>query len=197
FAAQLAQDLGAKIVAVADHTGGICNDAGIDAYALAEYVAAEGGVRGFDAADSMPGDEIISYDCDVLIPAALGGVITKDNADSIKAKIVIEGANAPTTREAGKILHNKQILVIPDILANAGGVTVSYFEWAQNIQQYHWPLDRVREELAGHLQRAHQNVQERMEMYDCDMRTAALVLGITRVGRAALTRRTVRTEINI
>ncbi|MGI9292015.1 MAG: Glu/Leu/Phe/Val family dehydrogenase [Gammaproteobacteria bacterium] len=197
YAGMLAQDLGATIVAVADHTGGICNDAGIDAHDLSEYVAAEGGVNGFSGAEVMNGDDILGYDCDVLIPAALGDVITKENADSIKAKIIVEGANAPTTREASQILHDKQVLVIPDILANAGGVTVSYFEWAQNIQQYHWTLERVREELAGYLQRAYQNVLERMETYDCDMRTAALILGITRVGQAALTRRTPKTEIQI
>ena len=197
YAGMLAHDMGAKVVAVADHTGGICNDGGIDAHALAEYVTAEGGVNGFSGADTMPADEIMGYDCDVLIPAALGDVITKDNAASVKAKIIVEGANAPTSREAGKILHDKDVLVIPDILANAGGVTVSYFEWVQNIQQFHWTLERVREELAGYLQRAYQNVQERMDEHECDMRTAALVLGISRVGRAALTRRTVREGINL
>jgi len=196
-AALLACELGAKLVAVADHTGGICNDGGIDAQALADYVAAEGGVNGFSGAETMPADEIMGYDCDVLIPAALGGVITSDNADSIKAKIIVEGANAPTTREAGKILHDKQVLVIPDILANAGGVTVSYFEWAQNIQQYRWTLERVREELASYMQNAYQNVAESMQEHQVDMRTAALVLGIRRVGRAAMTRRTFREEINL
>ena len=101
----------------------------------------------------------------------------------------------PPPRRPARILHDKDVLVIPDILANAGGVTVSYFEWAQNIQQFQWPLERVREELAGYLQRAYQNVQERMDEHNCDMRTAALVLGISRVGRAALARRTVREEI--
>jgi glutamate dehydrogenase (NAD(P)+) len=196
-AAVLACSLGAKLVAVADHTGGICNDDGINAQALADYVAAEGGINGFLGAETMPADEIMGYDCDVLIPAALGGVITSDNADSIKAKIVIEGANAPTTREAGKILHDKNVLVIPDILANAGGVTVSYFEWAQNIQQYRWTLERVREELAGYMQSAYQNVAESMQEHKVDMRTAALVLGIRRVGRAAMTRRTFREDINL
>jgi glutamate dehydrogenase (NAD(P)+) len=196
YAGMLAQDMGAKLVAVADHTGGICNDGGIDAHALAEYVTAHGGVNGFPGTDSMPGDQIMGYDCDVLIPAALGGVITKDNASSVKASIIVEGANAPTTLEAGEILHDKNILVIPDILANAGGVTVSYFEWVQNIQQYQWTHERVREELAGYLQRAYQNVQESMDKHNCDMRTAALVLGISRVGKASLARRAVREEIN-
>ena len=94
--------VGAKVVAVADHTGGICNDGGIDAHALAEYVTAEGGVKGFSGTETMPADQIMGYDCDVLIPAALGDVITKDNADSIKAKIIVEGANAPTSPEAGQ-----------------------------------------------------------------------------------------------
>ena len=195
YAGMLAHDLGAKIVAVADHTGGICHDNGIDPHVLADYVKAEGGVAGFSGADKMDGNDIIGYDCDVLLPCALGGVITGENADSIKAAIIVEGANAPTTPDAGKILHEKGVLVIPDTLANAGGVTVSYFEWAQNIQQFHWTLERVREELAGYMQRAYQNVAERMEEHNCDMRTAALVLGITRVGRAALTRRTVREKI--
>jgi len=197
YAGMLAQDLGAKVVAVADHTGGICNDGGLDAHTLAEYVAAEGGVNGFAHGDPMSADDIMSYDCDILIPAALGGVITADNADDVKASIVVEGANAPTTREAGKILHDKNVLVIPDILANAGGVTVSYFEWAQNIQQFHWTLERVRDELAGYLQRAYQNVHDRMDEYNCDMRTAALVLGMSRVGRAALTRNTIREDVQL
>ena len=195
YAGMLAQDMGAKLVAVADHTGGICHDDGIDAHALAEYVSAEGGVNGFSDTDTLPADEIMGYDCDVLIPAALGGVITEDNADTVKAKIIVEGANAPTTRGAGRILHDKDVLVIPDILANAGGVTVSYFEWAQNIQQYQWTLERVREELARYLKHAYQSVQESMDEHNCDMRTAALALGISRVGRAALSRRTVREDI--
>jgi glutamate dehydrogenase (NAD(P)+) len=196
-AALLACEHGARLVAVSDHTGGICSDGGIDSAELATYVHDKGGVAGFPGADSMNPDDLMGYDCDVLIPAALGGVITGENADQIKARIIIEGANAPTTREASKILHDNDVTVIPDILANAGGVTVSYFEWVQNIQQYRWTLERVREELEGYMQRAYQDVAGTAKQHNIDLRTAALVLGITRVGRAGLARRTLRETIDI
>ena len=130
----------------------------------------------------------MTWDADVLIPAALESVITKRNAKDVRATIIVEGANAPTTPEANEILYKKGVLVIPDILANAGGVTVSYFEWAQNIQQFRWELDRVTEELSKTMRKAYAAVRDVAVTRKIDFRTAAYVLAITRVGKAAVSR---------
>jgi len=124
----------------------------------------------------------------VLVPAALEDAINEDNADGIKAGIIVEGANAPTTPEAHQALVDRDVLVVPDILANAGGVTVSYFEWAQNIQRFSWDEERVNRELDKKMSRAYRSVRETAEQHGIDMRTAAFVLAIRRVGRAALAR---------
>jgi len=131
---------------------------------------------------------VLTWDCDVLIPAALGGVLTKENANDIRAKIIVEGANGPTTPEADEILHNKGVLILPDILANAGGVTVSYFEWAQNIQQFKWDLKRINSELAKIIQKAYTDIRTVAKNKNVDMRTAAFVLGIGRVAKATIAR---------
>jgi len=146
-AARLIAERGSKIVAVADHTGGVSNDDGLDIPALIEWTAGHGGVKGFSGGGAFDGPEVITWDADVLVPAALEDAITKDNAGDVKASIIVEGANGPTTPEADEILNERGILIIPDILANAGGVTVSYFEWAQNIQQFKWDESRVNQEL--------------------------------------------------
>jgi glutamate dehydrogenase/leucine dehydrogenase len=125
---------------------------------------------------------------DVLVPAALEDAIHKDNAADVKASIIVEGANGPTTPEADQMLYDKGILIIPDILANAGGVTVSYFEWTQNIQRVKWDEERVNQELDIKMSRAYQAVRETADEHNIDMRTAAFVLAIRRVGRAALSR---------
>ena len=194
-AARLIAERGAKIVAVADHTGGVCNDEGLDVPALVAWVAESGGVKGFPAGEPFKNTEIITWDADVLIPAALEAAIHKDNAGDVKASIIVEGANAPTTPEADQILNERGILIIPDILANAGGVTVSYFEWAQNIQQFSWDEERVNMELDKKMSRAYRAVREVAAAKDIDMRTAAFVLAIQRVGRAALARIHIETEL--
>jgi len=194
-AARLIAERGAKIVAVADHTGGVCKQKGLDVPTLVAWVAESGGVKGFPAGEPFENTEIITWDADVLVPAALEDAIHKDNAGDVKASIIVEGSNAPTTPEADEILNERGILIIPDILANAGGVTVSYFEWAQNIQQFRWDEERVNEELDKKMSRAYRSVREVASKYDIDMRTAAFVLAIRRVGKAALARQHIKTEL--
>ena len=195
-AALLIAEQGAKIVAVADHTGGVSSDKGLNTPALDAWVNEHGGVKGFPEADAFENTEIITWDADVLVPAALEDAINKDNAADVKASIVVEGANAPTTPEADGILNKKGVLIIPDILANAGGVTVSYFEWAQNIQQFRWDEERVNAELDRKMSHAYESVREVAKEFDIDMRTAAFVLAIRRVGRAALARTHLKTELS-
>jgi len=187
-AARLIAEQGARIVAVADHTGGVSKDDGLDVAALTAWVKANGGVAGFSDAEAFEGSEIATWNADVLIPAALDGVLTKDNAGDVKASIVVEGANGPTTPEAAEIFHDRGIVVVPDILANAGGVTVSYFEWVQNIQQFRWEEDRITAELEKVMRRAYAAVRSVAHERKVDLRTAAFVLAIQRVGRAALAR---------
>ncbi len=194
-AARLIAEQGAKIVAVADHTGGVSAQAGLDIPALVAWVAEHGGVKGFPSGEAFDNSEIITWDADVLVPAALEDAIHKDNAGDVKASIIVEGSNAPTTPEADEILNERGILIIPDILANAGGVTVSYFEWAQNIQQFRWDEERVNQELDKKMSKAYRSVREVASEHGIDMRTAAFVLAIKRVGKAALARQYIKTEL--
>jgi len=196
-AARLIADQGAKIVAVADHLGGVSNENGLDVDALGLWVAEHRTVKGFSGGAAFDNTEIITWDADVLIPAALENAITEDNVNSIKASIIVEGANGPTTPAAHEVLVNRGVLIVPDILANAGGVTVSYFEWAQNIQQFRWKKDRVVEELTNKMREAYAAVRDVAEKENIDMRIAAFVLGIRRVGRAATSRTYVAEEINL
>jgi glutamate dehydrogenase (NAD(P)+) len=194
-AARLIAERGAKIVAVADHTGGVCKEEGLDIPALIAWTTEHGGVKGFSAGEAFENTEIITWDADVLVPAALEGAIHQDNAADVKAKIIVEGANAPTTPEADQVLNERGILIIPDILANAGGVTVSYFEWAQNMQHFRWDEEQVNLELDKKMSTAYRSVREVATQYDIDMRTAAFVLAIRRVGKAALARVHIKTEL--
>ena len=194
-AARLIAERGAKIVAVADHTGGVCRDSGLDVPALINWVSEQGGVAGFSGGDAFDGAEIVTWNADVFIPAALEDAITKNNAADVRASIIVEGANGPTTPEAHEILCDRNVLIIPDILANAGGVTVSYFEWAQNIQQFRWDEERVNQELDKKMSKAYRSVREVSSEHGIDMRTAAFVLAIRRVGKAALARIHVNTKL--
>jgi glutamate dehydrogenase (NAD(P)+) len=187
-AARLIAERGARIVAVADHTGGISNPKGLDIPALITWRAEHGEIKNFTGGEPFDGAEIITWEADVLIPAALEGAITEDNAAGVRAKIVVEAANAPTTPGADAILNDRGIFVIPDILANAGGVTVSYFEWVQNIQRFRWELDRINDELGKTMRKAYRAVSDTAQQEQIDMRTAAFVLAIRRVGKAALSR---------
>ncbi len=194
-AALLIAEQGAKVIAVADHTGGAANDEGLDVPALDAWTNEHGGVKGFSGGEAFDNTEIITWNADVLVPAALEEAIHKDNAPDVKASIIVEGANGPTTPEADEILNEKGVLIIPDILANAGGVTVSYFEWAQNIQQFKWDEERVNAELDKTMSKAYSSVRDVATEYDIDMRTAAFVLAIRRVGKAALARTHIATEM--
>ena len=195
-AARLIAERGGKIVAVGDHLGGVCRTDGLDVPKLVEWARDHRTVKGFPDADAFESSEVVTWDADVLIPAALEDAITRDNAGDVRATFIVEGANAPTTPEADEILHEKGVTVVPDILANAGGVTVSYFEWAQNIQQFRWELDRINNELEKTMRRAYAAVRETAREKSLDLRTAAFVLGIRRVGSAAIARHHVREKID-
>jgi glutamate dehydrogenase (NAD(P)+) len=195
FAAKLMAEQGAIIVAVADHTGGVTNEKGIDVAKLMDWSQSNGGVAGFDGAEAFDGSHIATFDCDVFVPAALENVITMENADDVKAEFIIEGANGPTSADASHQLVQRGITVIPDILANAGGVTASYFEWVQNIQQFSWDRERVNQELHKIMTRSTIDVIEAAKNYQTDLRTAAFVLAIKRVGKASASRVHIRERI--
>jgi glutamate dehydrogenase (NAD(P)+) len=186
--ARLSAARGARIVAVGDHAGGVTNAKGLDVEALAQWTKSHRTVKGFPGGEAFNGPDVLTWEADVLIPAALGDVLTRDNAAQVRAGIIVEGANAPTTPEADEIFQRRGIFVVPDILANAGGVTVSYFEWAQNIQQFRWELERVNDELDRTMRRAYAAVRSVARERAVDLRTAAHVVAIRRVGEAALAR---------
>jgi len=196
-AARLLAERGAKIVAVGDHAGGVENAKGLDVDALSTWVGTHRTVKGFPGGNAFAGPEVLTWEADVLIPAALGDVLTRDNAERVKAGIIVEGANAPTTPEADEILLRRGVTIVPDILANAGGVTVSYFEWVQNIQHFRWELERVNAELDRTMRRAYANVANVAREMRLDSRTAALVLAIRRVGEATLARQALRHPIRL
>ena len=188
WAARILQDLGAKMVGASDAGGAIHSGAGIDAHALHAHTAAGDPLTSFDGADSIDPEELVALECDVFIPAALGGMLREDNADSMRCRVVVEGANSPTTPAADEILEGKGVLVIPDVLANAGGVVVSYFEWVQNLQHFRWDEEEVNERLGRIMRRAYSEVAEKAESDSVSMRVAAFELGIERVVEAARTR---------
>jgi len=195
--ARLIAEQGARIVAVADHLGGVSNDDGLDIPALVNWAQEHHTVKGFPGGIAFNGQEIIAWDADVLIPAALEDAITEENVHDVKADIIVEGANGPTSPAAHEILVERGVLVVPDILANAGGVTVSYFEWAQNIQQFSWQKDRVDEELTRMMRKAYAAVRKVADEKSIDLRTAAFVLAIQRVGAAAKARVYVEEDIQL
>lgn len=188
FAAKLMAEKGAKIVAVGDHLGGVENQDGLNVDQLMKWVKQNRTVKGFSGGNSMESELVLTWDCDVLIPAALGDVLTKENASDVRSKIIIEAANGPTSPEADEILHKRGVLIIPDILANAGGVTVSYYEWAQNIQQFKWELEKINTELLKTMNKAYSDVRKVAKNHNTDMRTAAFILGIGRVAKATISR---------
>jgi len=180
-AARLLWREGCVIVGVSDVKGGIWNSHGIDIRQLEAHVAATGGVAGFPGTEPISNDDLLTQPCEVLIPAAVGSVIRADNADRIKATIVAEGANAPTTPEADVILRDRGITVIPDILCNAGGVVVSYFEWVQGLQYYFWRESEITARLQEVMTRAFNRVWALATKEGTDLRTAALMEGVRRV----------------
>jgi glutamate dehydrogenase/leucine dehydrogenase len=186
-AAKIAHDMGCKIVAVSDSVGGIYCSKGLNPRHIYEYKSKTGSVVNYKGCKNITNEELLKTKCDILIPAALENQITKANAGKIKAKIVVEGANGPTTPEADKVLHEKGTTLVPDILANSGGVTASYFEWVQNLTREHWTLEEVNRKLENKMVKAFNDVHKMAKKEESNMRTAALMLGIGRVSDAIKT----------
>ena len=175
---------GADIVAVSDANKAIYDPQGLATDEIPSYTERPEGILVPDQADEIANSELLKLDVDVLVPAAVGNVITRENADEIEAEIVVEGANGPVTPAADSILGERGIPVIPDILANAGGVTVSYFEWLQNTNRQRWSNDRIQNELESAMSRAWENVRDRFESYDVSWREAAYIVGLERIAQA-------------
>ena len=186
--AKLFADKKARIVAISDSRGGVFNSRGIDPLKAMRYKERSGTVVGMPGTSRISNDDLLTMKCDILVPAALENVITLNNVDQIKAKIVAEAANGPTTPHADEALARKGVLVLPDILANAGGVTASYFEWVQDLQSFFWPLAEVNAKLESILRRAFLEVYESMRKHRTHMRTGAYVLAVGRVADATLVR---------
>ena len=181
WGARLLHAEGAKIVAVSDVHGAIHNADGLDIPALMQHVAKKKTVVGFAGAEMIDNDQLLTCDCDVLMPAAIGHVLTEGNARDVKASYILEGANGPTTVEADAIFNERGITTIPDIYANAGGVTVSYFEWTQNTQQLRWDEEQVNNRLDQHMIAAHKAIRATMAAHNIPMRQAAFVTAVKRV----------------
>ncbi|MEW9124278.1 MAG: Glu/Leu/Phe/Val dehydrogenase [Thermotaleaceae bacterium] len=185
YAARYTTQMGAKVVAVSDASGCIVNEKGLDIQALTDYTKQHGFVKGFaGATKEMDRNEVLVMDVDMLFPCALENQITSQNVDNIKAKIVSEGANGPTTPEADEVLFKKGIVVVPDILANAGGVTVSYFEWVQNLMNYYWSFEEVQSKQEALMVKAFEEIWALKEEHQVDMRTAGYMMSIKRVATA-------------
>ena len=184
IAARLFHNEGCKIVAVSDTRGGIYNEAGLDPAAVLRYKQERGSVVAFPHAQQVRVQDVLEVPCDILIPAATEGVITATNAERVQAQIVTEAANGPTTPEADAILFKKGCFVVPDILANAGGVTVSYFEWVQDLQSFFWGVEEITQKLEVIMNRSFAAIAEKADLYHCDMRLAANMLAISRVAEA-------------
>jgi glutamate dehydrogenase (NAD(P)+) len=183
-AARLFQGVGAKIIAVQDHTGIVHNEAGLDIPELLVHVSQHGGVGGFKKAETLSNDEFWGLETEFLIPAALEAQITGANAGRIRAKVVVEGANGPTTPEADDILFEKGILVVPDVVANAGGVTVSYFEWVQDFSSFFWTEDEINQRLERIMREAYASVSQVAREHKVTLRTAAFIVACTRILQA-------------
>jgi glutamate dehydrogenase (NAD(P)+) len=181
-------DQGASIVAVSDSSGGIYKADGLDVAAAVEHKRTNRSFDGFEGAEAITNEELLILDCDVLAPCALEQVVTADNADKVKARIVAEGANGPVTPEADQILEERGVLVLPDVLANAGGVVVSYFEWVQGLQEYFWKASEVNAKLNDIVTRAFAETWRAHEERDISMRQAAYAIAVGRVAEATITR---------
>jgi glutamate dehydrogenase (NAD(P)+) len=185
WTAVLAVESGATVVAVSDVGGGTYNPEGLDIAAVAGHRRDSVSVTNYPNGEGITNDQLLELDCDVLIPAAVDGVINTRNADAIEARLIVEAANGPTTPAADRILNDRGVTVVPDILANSGGVTVSYFEWVQNIQQFRWELDQVNFELKKRMKKATELVHTRAEEHGVSLRDAAYAIAVNRVAHAA------------
>jgi glutamate dehydrogenase (NAD(P)+) len=188
-AAELIEQQGATVIGVSDAQGGIYNPKGLPMADLCrKYYGREGGIREYKEAEYISNADLLELPCDILIPAALSAQITKDNANKIKAKLIVEGANGPTTPEADHILSDKGVMIVPDILANAGGVVVSYFEWVQDLQNFFWEEKEVNVKLERIMKTSFKAVEAEMRAHKTDMRTAAYIIGVKRVADATVRR---------
>ncbi|HJT63766.1 MAG TPA: Glu/Leu/Phe/Val dehydrogenase [Candidatus Limnocylindria bacterium] len=188
IACQLVCAEGATVVAVSDSSGGIYNPQGLDPSTLTSWKAEHGTVVGFPGADDVSNEELLTLPCDILIPAALENQINARVAEKVQAKVVAEAANGPTTPDADDVLYDRGIFLIPDILCNAGGVTVSYFEWVQDMQSFFWTESRINESLKEIMDRAFEAVYQMSELHEVHMRTAAYMLAVSRVAEATTLR---------
>ena len=184
-AARLLEERGATIIAISGREGGIYNSGGVDIDQAGRYYHENGVLTDFPGGESISNDELLGCECDVLIPAAMESTINEDNASEIEAHLVVEAANGPTTPRADEILRDNGVTILPDILANAGGVTVSYFEWVQGLQNYFWDAKQVQDELQKIMERAFDEVNAKADEADCDYRTAAYTIAISRVAEAS------------
>jgi glutamate dehydrogenase/leucine dehydrogenase len=184
YAAILLQEMGARVIAVSDSKGGIMNEKGLDPNAVLQHKQKTESVMGFPGTKAISNEELLELQCDILVPAALENVITAKNASRIKAKIVAEAANGPTTPEADDVLFKNKVFDIPDFLCNAGGVTVSYFEWVQNIYGLYWPVEEVHSRLDKIMTKAFNDVYDMHVKHNVNMRMAAYMLSVQRVAEA-------------
>ena len=188
-AAKIASEQGAIVVGISDAIGGIYNPNGLPVQELFQrYSGRDGGIREFKDAQQVSNSELLELDCDILVPAAIAAQITAENAGRIRAKLVVEGANGPCTPEADQLLSDRGVFVVPDILANAGGVIVSYFEWVQDLQNFFWEEDEVNVKLPRIMKASYAAVESVMHRHKTDMRTAALIIGVKRVADATIKR---------
>ena len=185
WAARIAAEQGCTVIAVSDVDGGTFNSQGLDVEALVKLKDEGGSVQNFKGGESISNNDLLELDCDILIPAAIDRVIHADNAPRVKAKVIIEAANHPLTPEADDILNDRGIRIVPDILVNAGGVVVSYFEWTQNLYQHTWDMDRVNDELSKIMTRAFTSVKDRVQAEGVTYREAAFLIGLERVAHVA------------
>jgi len=181
FAARFLKSMNANIIAVSDSKGGVYNEDGLDVEELIAYKQKSGAVKGFPKSKEVSNKELLELECDILVPAAYENQITHENANNIKAKVIVEAANGPTTPDADEILFKRGMLVVPDILANAGGVTVSYFEWVQNLTRDYWSYEKVTSMLEDKMVKAFNSVYKTAEEYKVDMRKGSMVLAVSRV----------------
>jgi len=184
FAARYLHEMGCRVIGLSDQFGGVLSRDGIDISEALAYIAQHRKLEGLPGTTSISNDDLLLTECDILVPAAVGGVISSSNAEALKCRLIVEAANAPTSARAGDILEKRQIPVVPDILANAGGVTVSYFEWTQNLTQFFWEEDKVNEELHKILIRAYREVSALARTRKIAMRQAAYVVSLDRVAAA-------------
>ncbi len=183
-AARLLAERGARIVAISEQHGGVCDEAGIDVEAAGKFYRENGTLTDCPDTDEMTNEELLTCDCDILVPAAMENTLDATVAPHVKARVIVEAANGPTTPEADQILQENGVTILPDILANAGGVTVSYFEWVQGLDNFFWNKKRVEDELQRGMERAFDEVNAKADAADCDYRTAAYTIAISRVEEA-------------